>query len=100
MEGMNMALEHAQQRLAERFGGFTVMEAEGGWHNGDGVVTEPVTVVEAYGDIAHNNAVICMDHIVEYAAGANLYDEDAIMFTVDNSQYLVETSDGTLKGVA
>jgi len=100
MEGYQMAVEHAQHRLAERFGGFTVMEGEGGWHNGEMVVTEPVTVLEAYGDIAHNNAVICMDHIAEYVAGANLYDEDAIMFVVDNSQYLVETADGQLKNVA
>jgi len=30
----------------------------------------------------------------------NLYDESAIMFSVDNSQYFVETGDGELTNVA
>lgn len=100
MEGFDMALQHAQQRFAERFGGFTVMEGKGGWKENGRVVTEPATIVEAYGDVAQDNAVIFMDGVAEYIVGVNLYDEDAIMFTVDNSQYLVETGDGRLKHVA
>jgi len=100
MGGYELAVEYVQETLAKRFGGFTVLQGEGGWHNGDEIVTEPVTVIETYGDIAHENAVIVMDGVTEYVAGANLHDEDAIMFTVDNSQYLVETDDGRLRGVA
>lgn len=95
-----MALEHAQEEIAKRFGGFTVIEGEGGWKENGRVVTESVTIIEAYGDVAHENAVIFMDHVAEFAAGASLYDENAIMFTVDNNQYLVETGDGRLKHVA
>jgi len=100
MEGHELAVEHVQQRLADRFKGFTVMEGEGGWKAGSEIVTEPVTVIESYGDVAHENAVIFMDRIAEYVAGVNLYDENAIMFTVDHSQYLVQTDDGSLRGVA
>jgi hypothetical protein len=100
MGGYDLAVEHAQEQFAERFGGFTAVEAEGGWHNGDTVVTEPVTVLTAFGDVSHDNAVVFMDGVTEYIAGVNLFDEDAIMFTVDNSQYLVETDDGRLRGVA
>ena len=100
MEGYEFAVEHAQEEMAKRFGGFTVVPAHGGWHNGEEIVTEPVRIIEAYGDVAHENAVIFMDHIAEFAAGASLYSEDAIMFTVNNSQYLVETGDGELKHVA
>jgi len=100
MEGHQIAVEHTKEQLAKRFGGFTVVEAEGGWHNGEGIVTEPVTVVEAFGDVSHENAVIFMDGVAEYVAGVNLYDESAIMFSVDNSQYFVETGDGELTNVA
>jgi len=100
MSGYELAVEHAQVQFAERFGGFTAIEAEGGWKSGDDVLTEPVTVLTAFGDVSHENAVIFMDGVTEYVAGVNLFDEDAIMFTVDNSQYLVETDDGGVRGIA
>jgi len=100
MEGYELAVEHAQRMIAGRFGGFTSYGGQGGWHDGDEIVTEPVTVIEAYGDVSHENAVIFMDGVTEYVAGVNLFTEDAIMFTVDHSQYLVETSDGQLRNVA
>jgi hypothetical protein len=100
MGGYDLALQHAQETMAQRFGGFTVTDGRGGWHNGSEVVTEPVTVLTTFGDVSHENAVIFMDGVTEYVAGVNLFAEDAIMFTVDNSQYLVETANGRVWGVA
>jgi hypothetical protein len=100
MDSYAACLEHAQQRLCDRFGGFTSYDARGGWHNGEEIEKEPVTVVETYADTSHENAVIFMDGIAEYVAGRNGYDESEIAFTVDDQMYVVETSDGELVGTA
>lgn len=95
MSGFEGCLEHAQQQLAERFGGFTSMTGTGGWTDQNGnVVQEPVTVIEAYGDITHGNAVIFMDSVVEYIMGYNNYDESEIMYVVGQQQYCVKSADG------
>jgi hypothetical protein len=100
MDSYQACLEHAQQQLCDRYGGFTSYDARGGWHNGDEIEQEPVTVVEAYADVSPENAVIYMDSVVEYIAGRNGYDESQIMFTVDNEMYVVNTDDGELVDTA
>jgi hypothetical protein len=94
MSGYDGCLEHAQERIADTCGGFTMYDATGGWVEDGCVVEEDVTVIEGYCDKSHANAVIWLDGIVEYIMGWNLYNESAIMFTVGNDQYLVNSSDG------
>jgi hypothetical protein len=95
MDSYQACLTHAQQEFCKKFGGFTSYEANGGWRESDGsICKEPVTVIEAYTDLSHPNAVIFMDGVAEYIMGRNGYEESAIMFTVNNDQYLVESADG------
>jgi hypothetical protein len=94
MDSYQACLEHAQKRIADTCGGFTMYDATGGWVEDGSIVEEDVTVVEGYCDKSHANAVIWLDGVVEYIMGRNGYNESAIMFTVGNDQYLVHSSDG------
>jgi hypothetical protein len=91
MSGYQGCINHAKRQFAQRFGGFTAYDGRGGWlHDGE-LQEEPVTVLEAVGSVEPENARVFVHGVVQYIIGYNLYDESAIMFTIDGEKHLIES---------
>lgn len=81
-------LELIKGHMSRRYGGYTVIDATGGWESESGeLIEEPVTIVESFADSSMSMVNMEMHELAEVVKRAT--EEEAVMYTVNNDHNLV-----------
>jgi hypothetical protein len=88
----NRALDTVQRHIAGLYGGFTAYRADGGWvDNEEDLVSETVTVVEAY---TEQGTATIKGHLHDLAEElAATLDQTCVLWTLDNKAHFVSQPD-------